>query len=246
MEHILSELLSSIISGANSVIDLLLNNLLETCFYPEKTMLTANVNGIQLSLSGLKSIILSFAVALIILKFLKKGFDLYILWSEGESELPVGTYIVFFIRAIVIALSFDLLFDLLIEVAMQFGTELLNSLALDTMTSSWIYNVEFATTSLFSAFIGLIATILFIILYIQFLVRGVEILILRLGFPLACIGLLEANNGVFQSYSQKMYKSVLTAIIQIVLCKLGLALIFSSHWFYAIATIIMANKKYLF
>ncbi len=242
MEKILSDLLSSIISGANSIIDSLLNNLMETCFYPERTMLSASASGVQISLNGLKSIILSFAIALIILKFLKKGFDLYVLWTEGESELPIGTYLMYFVRAVVIALSFDFLFDLLIETSMQFGTELLNSLALDNMLPNWGYVIEFAMTSLFSAFIGLIATILFVILYVQFLVRGVEMLILRLGFPLACIGLLESNSGVFQSYSQKLFKSVLTVIVQIILCKLGLALIFTSHWFYAIATIVMAIK----
>ena len=72
MEKILSDLLSSIISGANSIIDSLLNNLMETCFYPERTMLSASASGVQISLNGLKSIILSFAIALIILKFLKK------------------------------------------------------------------------------------------------------------------------------------------------------------------------------
>ena len=163
MEKILSDLLSSIISGANSIIDSLLNNLMETCFYPERTMLSASASGVQISLNGLKSIILSFAIALIILKFLKKGFDLYVLWTEGESELPIGTYLMYFVRAVVIALSFDFLFDLLIETSMQFGTELLNSLALDNMLPNWGYVIEFAMTSLFSAIIGLIATILFVI-----------------------------------------------------------------------------------
>ena len=242
MENILSDLLSSIISGADSIINLLLNSLIETCFYPEKTILNADVTGVQISLKGLKSVILSFAVALIILKFLKKGFDLYILWTEGESELPIGTYVVYFARAIIIALSFDFLFDLLIEVSVQFSNDLLNALALNNMLPNWGFIVEFATTSLFSAFTGLVATVLFIILYIQFLARGIEIFLLRLGFPLACVGLLEANSGVFQSYSQKMFKSVLTVIVQVLLCKLGLALIFTSHWFYAIATIIMAIK----
>ncbi len=242
MENILSDLLSSIISGADSIINLLLNSLIETCFYPEKTILSADVTGVQISLKGLKSVILSFAVALIILKFLKKGFDLYILWTEGESELPIGTYVVYFARAIIIALSFDFLFDLLIEVSVQFSNDLLNALALNNMLPNWGFIVEFATTSLFSAFTGLVATVLFIILYIQFLARGIEIYLLRLGFPLACVGLLEANSGVFQSYSQKMFKSVLTVIVQVLLCKLGLALIFTSHWFYAIATIIMAIK----
>ena len=56
------------------------------------------------------------------------------------------------------------------------------------------------------------------------------------------MGLLDANSGVFQSYSQKLVRSVLTVLVQVLLCKIALALIFSSHWFYAIATIIMAIK----
>lgn len=148
----------------------------------------------------------------------------------------------FFVRAIVVALSFEFLFNLVIEIAEMFGNELLNALSLDLMLPDWGYVVEFCMTSLFSSITGLIAIILFVILYIQFLVRGVEILILRLGFPLACVGLIESNSGVFQSYSQKLFKSVLTVVVQIVLCKLGLALVFTSHWFYTIATVIMAIK----
>lgn len=148
----------------------------------------------------------------------------------------------FFVRSVVVALSFQFLFDLVVEIAELFGNELLNALSLDLMLPDWGYVVEFCMTSLFASITGVIAIVLFVILYVQFLVRGVEILILRLGFPLACIGLLESNSGVFQSYSQKLFKSVLTVIVQIILCKLGLALVFTSHWFYAIAVIIMALK----
>lgn len=162
--------------------------------------------------------------------------------QNGESELPIGTYIMFFVRSIVVALSFESLFKLVIDIAEMFGNQLLDALAFENMLPDWGYVVEFCMTSIFSSITGLITVILFVILYVQFLVRGVEILILRLGFPIACVGLLESNSGIFQSYSQKMFKSVLTVIVQIILCKLGLALVFTGHWFYAIATVMMALK----
>lgn len=162
--------------------------------------------------------------------------------QNGESELPIGTYIMFFVRSIVVALSFEVLFNSVIEIAEMFGNQLLNALSLDLMLPDWGYVVEFCMTSLFSSLTGVIAIILFVVLYVQFLVKGVEILVLRLGFPLACVGLLESNSGIFQSYSQKMFKSVLTVIVQIILCKLGLALVFAGHWFYAIAVVMMALK----
>lgn len=82
MENILKTLLSSIVSGADSIINLLLNNLINTCFHAENTILQADVNGVQISLDGLQSIILSFSIGLIILKALKKGFDMYVMWTE--------------------------------------------------------------------------------------------------------------------------------------------------------------------
>lgn len=195
-----------------------------------------------MSFDALKTLILSFSIGLIILKFLKKGFDMYILWTEGESELPMGTYIMFFVRAVVTALSFEFLFNLLINIAQLIANEFLNSLSLDLMLTDWSNVVNFSVTSLFAGITCLVCTTLCVVLYVQFLVRGIEILILKLGFPLACVGLLDSNSGIFQSYSQKLFRSVLTVIVQVLLCQLGLGLIFSAHWFLAIGTIIMALK----
>lgn len=87
MENILKTLLSSIVSGANGIINLLLNSLMDTCFHAENTILKPDVNGIQISLDALQSIILSFSIGLIILKFLKKGFDIYIMWTERRIRV---------------------------------------------------------------------------------------------------------------------------------------------------------------
>lgn len=82
MEKILKDLISSIVSGADGIIKILANNLMDTCFHAENTILQADMNGTQISFDGLKTIILSFAIGLIILKFLKKGFDMYVMWTE--------------------------------------------------------------------------------------------------------------------------------------------------------------------
>lgn len=82
MENILTSLLSSIVSSSNNIIRMLMNNLMDICFYAENTITQANANGIQISLDSLKTVILSFSIGLIILKFLKKGFDMYVLWTE--------------------------------------------------------------------------------------------------------------------------------------------------------------------
>ena len=70
----------------------------------------------------------------------------------------------FFVRAIVVALSFEFLFNLVIEIAEMFGNELLNALSLDLMLPDWGYVVEFCMTSLFSSITGIVAILLLILL----------------------------------------------------------------------------------
>ena len=93
MENILKTLLSSIVSGANSVINLLMNALMDICFHAENTILKADVNGVQISLDGLKSIILSFSIGLIILK----GFDMYVMWTERRIGTTYTEHILCFL-----------------------------------------------------------------------------------------------------------------------------------------------------
>ena len=72
--------------------------------------------------------------------------------------------------------------------------------------------------------------------------KGMELFILRLGFPLACVGLVNPDGGVFKSYSEKLIKSVLTVLVQIILCKIAIVLIFNVKLLFGIAAIIMAIK----
>ena len=241
MDKLLTDLITSLISGVDNAINTVFNNLMELCFNAEHS-LTTNFGIELLSFDGLKAIIFTLAISLIILKFLKKGFDIYIMWTEGESDTPPLTFIVYFIRAIITALCFTILYDWIIEVATDFGNKMLDSLNLLNQLPLTTIIATFAATGLFSAIIGIIALILIFILYIQFIMRGIEIFILKLGFPLACVGLVNADGGVFKSYIEKFFKSVLTVLIQIMLCKLGLALIFSVQFINAIAVIIVALK----
>ena len=45
MENILTSLLSSIVSSSNNIIRMLMNNLMDICFYAENTITEANAKG---------------------------------------------------------------------------------------------------------------------------------------------------------------------------------------------------------
>lgn len=241
MESILTGLISSIIGGADNVINSAFNGLIDMCFNAEN-YITSNFGSTVVDFSGLKALILSLSISLIVLKFLKKGFDMYIMWTDGESDTPPLTYIVYFIRAIVVAVSFTILYEWLIQIASSFGNSILTAMNFGNNISLTTIIANIATSGLFTAIVALIAMILLFVLYIQFLMRSLEMFIMKLGFPLACVGLVNPDGGVFKSYSEKLFKSVLTVLVQIILCKIAIILIMNVKMLFGISAIIMALK----
>ena len=241
MESILTGLITSIIGGADNVINSAFNGLIDMCFNSENYIIS-NFGSTVINFSNLKALILSLTISLIVLKFLKKGFDMYVMWTDGESDTPPLTYIVYFIRGIVVAISFSVLYDWIIDIAKSFGESMLTAMNITDNISLTTTIANIATGGLFTAIIALIALILLFVLYVQFLIRSLEMFVLKLGFPLACVGLVNPDGGVFKSYSEKLIKSIITVLIQVILCKIAIILIINVKMLFGIACIIMAIK----
>ena len=67
-------------------------------------------------------------------------------------------------------------------------------------------------------------------------------LVLKLGFPLACVGLVDSDKGVFAPYMKKFFQSVITVIVQIALSKLAILLILTSQMIQAVAVLLVALR----
>lgn len=241
MTGLLTDLLVDLIGGVDGAINSAFNSLMDTCFNAEY-QLTHILGNQVISLDSLKLLIFTFALSLIILKFLKKGFDIYILWTEGEADTPPLTFIVYFIRAVVVLICSTVLYNWLVDVVQSLGKSMLESLNVAQTIDITSSIAGIASAGLFSAIMAIIALILLFVLWVQFIIRGAEIFVLKLGFPLACVGLVNADGGVFTQYIGKLFKSMLTVLVQILCCKLALLLVFSGQLIYAIAMIILAIK----
>lgn len=241
MEEILTGLISNVIGGADTVINSAFNGLIDMCFNSEN-YISSNFGSKVIDFSQLKALILTLAISLIVLKFLKKGFDMYIMWTDGEADTPPLTYIVYFIRAIAMAVSFSILYDWVVQIAKSFGETMLQTMNMADNISLTTTIANIATTGLFNSIVALIGLILLFVLYIQFLMRALEMFVLKLGFPLACVGLVNPDGGVFKSYSEKLIKSILTILVQIILCKIAIVLLINVKMLFGIAAIILAIK----
>ena len=106
--------------------------------------------------------------------------------------------------------------------------------------AGWVSGIS--TMGLVTAIFGLVFVIVYFILYFQFLMRGLEILILRVGIPLACVGLIDNDKGVFKPYMSKFFQSALSVVIQVSLAKLGVGLMMNMHIFWGVACMILAVR----
>ena len=169
-----------------------------------------------------------YAILFVIVKFVKKILDVYGLQTDGDANGDILVLITNFFKAMVVAISFTLIWSWLSEIFIQFVTDI-----------SGDYNI-FATTELDTLKeIGeqgkdtplyWMIPVYFIgdgILTFLQLINAAELWVLRLGIPIACCGLLDADQGVFKQYIRLISKVILTIVVQF-LC-LNISLYIISH-----------------
>lgn len=184
MESLLTNLITSIIGGADTVINSVFNNLIDICFNAEQHL--TSLFGTQwIDFTDLKTVILSFSITLIILKFLKKGFDTYILWVEGDIDTPSLTFITYFFRAIITAVSFSILYEWLITVSKSLANDILQSLNISAQQEIVAGLVKGAGMGIFGSIFAIIILIILFLLYIRLLMQGIELFILKLRISIS-------------------------------------------------------------
>ena len=239
MEAILVLLIVAILNGAIALIDEMLESLVPMTLHADQYM--TGMNGGSM-VDTLFEILLGVGVSLIILKFLKKGFECYVLWTDGDPDADPTNLVIRFMQAMVVAVSFPVLYGWLAEIVQNLTDQLLAAIGASTNYSwqAWVDGIS--TLGIVTAIFGLVFIICYFLLYFQFLMRGLELLILRVGIPVACVGLIDNDKGIFKSYMNKFFQTALAVIVQICLCKLGVGMMLNMHIFWGIACLILAIK----
>ena len=239
MEVLLVLLIASLLSGCLAFANSLLNDLVPIALHAEWYMETLlGTDGI----SEIFEIFFGFGVSLIVLKFLKKGFEQYILWTEGDADSDPLILLTGFFKALAIAVSFPTLYGWLAEIIENLTDQLIKTISNGMETDFTSIITRISSAGLFTAIVSLIFFICLFLLYLQFLSRGLEIFILRVGLPLACVGLMDSDNGVFRTYIQKFFQSTLAVLVQIVLAKMGVALMLNTHVFWGLGALLLALR----
>jgi len=239
LEIILVILIIALLNGALVYIDALLEDIVPLALNAEYYI--TNVSGYNIAVT-LTNVMLGFGVSLIILKFIKKGFDTYILWNGSDAEEEPYFLVINFVKALAVALCFPVIYGWMARIITDLSGQLLRVIGEETNYSWSVWVNGISSLGIVTAIFALIFVICYFMLYFQFLMRGLEMLILRVGIPIACIGLLDNDSGVFKNYIATFFKSMLSVVVQIALAKLGVGLMLNMHVFWGVACMMLALR----
>ena len=187
------------------------------------------------------------SLGIAIMLFLKKGFEIYILWNDGDSNLDPVVFLASFIKMTVVIVWFSSAYGYGVEVATNIFNKLLESITGNVTGKDFLAGllnfVDLNNGFLFIIFI-VVLLINAIRLVIQFFGRGIELFILRIGVPLAALDMLNADSVAWRAYIKKIVQITLTLELQIFLFFLSLMIPINGikNFIFAIAIQLTAIK----
>ena len=187
------------------------------------------------------------SLGIAIMLFLKKGFEIYILWNDGDSDLDPVVFLASFIKMTVVIVWFSSAYGYGVEVATKIFNKLLESITGNVtgkdFFSGFVNLLNDNNRMMFTIFI-IVIIINSIRLVIQFFGRGIELFILKIGVPLAALDMLNADSVAWRAYIKKLAQVMVTLMLQIFLYFLSLLIPINGlkNFIFAIAIQLTAIK----
>lgn len=181
-------------------------------------------------------------LVLLSLKVIYKGFNIYILYKDGDADTSPKEMLVSIVLAISAVALFPIIYDYISEFIMWLITE--SSKLMFIRTEEKMSLIKIVSKFLLVGNTGIIETIGLLVFLVYVLVfwfqvvrRSVEMFILRMFFPLSCIGLVDSDGGMFKASTKLIIQNMMTIVIQYLCFNLSLLLIVNHHLLFAIGAV---------
>ena len=250
--NMINDFLANVIDAANEFINSMVADLLLSVFWPETTMGTGlgfAAVGANINFDPLFALFVQVGFSLITLKFLKKGFDIYIGWYDGDRDNEAGHLLINYVRAIVTVLAFGEIYQFLVNVISALLLETLNALTDGANPFEVGFSVSVTdiiasmTVNMFVMNIMmLIILIILVVIIVRLLILGLQLLMLRIAFPVACVGLVDSDKGIFKNFFQKFIMLSVSAFAMIFFFRFATLLLLNGNPFWALAAALAALK----
>lgn len=240
MADMLVELIESFIGGSEATLNSLFKSMVNLVFHIERELSNLKLaDGSFINFNKIYETIFSFAIYILIIVFISKAIKIYFMMREGDAEENPIQLMIGMIKAVIIMICFKEIYNIFVGIVQEFLNEILSNMTVQGTNLAEILTGNMGG-GIFTAVACLVLLIVWLILICQFIMKGIEILVMRLGIPFASIGLLNSDNGVFTEYVRDFLLTAFTLVVQLGLLNLSILALVNGHLIYGIAIAIVS------
>ena len=239
----LVELIQNFISGSESTLNSVFNSMLNLVFFIERELMYIPEGTIllksRIDFNAIYQVVFNFATYLLIIVFIAKAIKTYFLMREGDNEQNPIQLVIEMLKAVIIMICFKEIYCIGVGIVEEFLNSILNVMPIQNtnLAEALSSNIQ---GGIFTAVACLVLLICWLLLICQFIMKGIELLVMRIGIPFASIGLLNSDGGVFPDYVRSFLMTAFTLVIQLALLNVSIITLLTNKLIYGIAIAVVA------
>lgn len=199
--------------------DLLENfvNQILNSFYYRTFMVENELGNLSISFDKIYIYLYGWATFILTLLFIKKIISCYFAWQSGDPDTSPLVVVVNYCKSLIAMIIFGQVYKLVIPIGYQIYEGIFSLLGIQ-IAGDWSNELIGVVSNTRIGFVTLVAALVllccWIAFYFQTLMRGIEVLLMRLVMPFASIGLLSSDGGAFNIMVKKFMQNIATIIMQ--------------------------------
>ena len=239
----LVELIQNFILGSESTLNSVFNSMLNLVFFIERELMYIPEGAIllksRIDFNLIYQVVFYFATYLLIIVFIAKAIKTYFLMREGDNEQNPLHLVIGMLKAVIIMICFREIYTLGVGIVEEFLNAILNVINIENtnLAQALSSNIQ---GGIFTAVACLVLLICWLLLICQFIMKGIELLVMRIAIPFASIGLLNSDGGVFPDYLRSFLMTAFTVVTQLALLNISIATLLTNKLIYGIAIAVVA------
>lgn len=201
MTDMLVELIGNFITGSEATLNSLFKSMTNVVFFMERELSGLKVGsfgfggaqiveGKTINFNSIYEVVFNFAVYLLIVVFITKSIKIYFMMRDGDAEQNPIHLVIGMLKAIIVMLCFKEVYEIFVGITQEFLDAILNTIKIQgtNLADALINNM---TGGIFTAVACLVLLIVWLILICQFIMKGIEVLVMRIGIPFATIRIFK-------------------------------------------------------
>ena len=191
MADMLVELIQKFIDGSEATLNSLFKSMVNLVFYIERELNSIQVDGgAKIDFNAIYQVIFSFACFILVIVFISKLIKTYFLQNDGDAERNPIHLVIGLLKAAIVMICFKEIYDIFVGITSDLLGSIINAMPIKTVSLAKALSDNIAG-GIFTAIACLVLLVTWLILICQFIMKGVEMLLMRMGIPFASIRIIK-------------------------------------------------------